>query len=107
MRQARLLAGLPVIVAAGSLGATAAQPVAEPSAPETMLHLSATGSVLTSPDQLVADLVAEITSPSAAVAQRRVNALISDSLKSAHAVAGVNARAIDYSVVPTDDKHAS
>ena len=107
MRQPGLLAGLSAIIAAGSLGVAAAQPVAQPSAPETMLHLSATGSVLTSPDQLVADMVAEITSPSAAVAQRRVNALVGEGLKAAHAVAGVDARAIGYSVSPNDDKHAS
>ena len=107
MRHPGLLAVLSMIAALGSLGATAAQPAVEPPATETMLHLSATGSVPTSPDQLVADLVAEVTASSAAVAQRRVNVMIGDGLRAARAVAGVDARAVGYSVAPNDDKHAS
>jgi predicted secreted protein len=55
----------------------------------------------------VADLVAQSTSSAAAVAQRRVNALISDGMKAAQGVAGVDARAIGYSVRPADDKRAT
>ena len=106
MRWLGLLARLSAI-AVGLLGTAAAQPASEPSATETVLHLSATGSVLTSPGQLVADLVAEATSPSTAIAQRRVNALIGNGLAATRAVAGVDARAIGYSVFPDDDKHVS
>ena len=73
-------------------------------ATETMLHLSATGSVQASPDELVADLVAQATSPAAANAQRRVNEMIAAGMKTAQGVTGVEARAIGYSVSPNDDK---
>ena len=59
----------------------------------TMLHLGATASVQAPPDQLVADLVAQTTSRSAAAAQRQVNALIASGMSEARAVAGVEARA--------------
>ena len=72
----------------------------------TMLHLGATASVQAPPDQLVADLVAQTTSRSAAAAQRQVNALIASGTSEARAVAGVEARAIGYSVDPTDDKRS-
>ena len=107
MRPQRLQAGLSAIAVIGLLEPAAAQPAATPPTVETMLHLSATGSALTSPDQLVADLVAQVTSPSAAVAQRHVNGMIGDGLKAAQAVAGVDARAIGYSVSPNDDKRVS
>ncbi|MBV9784661.1 MAG: SIMPL domain-containing protein [Acidisphaera sp.] len=74
---------------------------------DTLLHLSTTGTVQVSPDQLVADLVAQSTSPSAAAAQRRVNALIADGMKMAQGIAGVDVRAIGYSVAPGDDKRTS
>ena len=70
----------------------------------TVLHLSATGSVQVSPDELVADLVAQAISPAAATAQRRVNEMMAAGMKAAQAVAGVEARAIGYSVSPNDDK---
>jgi uncharacterized protein len=92
------------IFAANAWPAVAQQPQATA---ETVLHLSATGSVQASPDQLVADLVAQSTSASAAAAQQRVNALISDGMKAAQGVAGVDARAIGYSVKPTDEKRAT
>ena len=107
MRQPRLRAGLSAIAIMGLLEPAAAQPAATLPIVETMLHLSATGSVLASPDQLVADLVAQVTSPSAAAAQRHVNGMIGDGLKAAQAVAGVDARAIGYSVSPNDDKRVS
>ena len=70
----------------------------------TILHLLATGTVQVSPDLLVADLVAQATSPSAASAQRRVNEMMTAGIKAAKAVAGVETRAIGYSVSPNDDK---
>lgn len=79
---------------------------AQPAVPAlTVLHLSATGSVQVAPDQLMADLVAQDSSPSAAAAQRKVNATIAAGLQAARAVAGIDARAIGYSVGPTGDKH--
>ena len=70
----------------------------------TILHLSATGSIQVSPDELVADLVAQSASPAAANAQRRVNEMMAAGMKAARGVAGVKARAIGYSVSPNDDK---
>jgi uncharacterized protein YggE len=72
--------------------------------PETLLHLSASGSVQVAPDQLVADLVAQDTSPSAADAQRRVNALIAQGMQEARSVSSVDARTIGYEVSPADEK---
>lgn len=71
---------------------------------ETLLHLSADGSVPAVPDQLVADLVAQNTSSSAADAQRRVNALVAKAMQAAGLVSGVDARAIGYQVSPADEK---
>jgi uncharacterized protein YggE len=87
------------------IGEADAQPA--PQGTSTIVHLSATGSVRTPPDELVADLVAQATAPSAAAAQRRVNTLIDAGMKTARGVAGLNARAIDYSVGPVDEKHTS
>jgi uncharacterized protein YggE len=87
------------------IGEARAQPT--PPGNSTVVHLSATGSVQTAPDELVADLVAQATSPSAAAAQRRVNTLIEAGMKTVRGVAGLDARAIDYSVGPVDDKHTS
>lgn len=72
----------------------------------TMLHLGASATIQVSPDQLVAELVAQATAHGAAAAQLQVNALIAAGMKEAQAVDGVDARAIGYSVEPTDDKHA-
>ena len=71
---------------------------------ETLLHLSVDGSVRVAPDQLVAELLAQATSASAAEAQRRVNALIGQGMQAAHAVAGIEARAVGYQVSPADEK---
>ncbi len=98
--------GVSVLVAAHAAQPATAQPAAA-AAGQTVLHLSADGSVQASPDQLVADLIAQSTSPSAATAQRRVNTMIDDGMKAARGVAGVDARAIGYSVGPADDKHAT
>ncbi len=80
-------------------GLAQAQPAAE-----TLLHLSADGSVQAAPDQLVADLVAQSTSPAASDAQRRVNALVAQGMQSARAVSGIDARAVGYQVSPADEK---
>jgi uncharacterized protein YggE len=68
----------------------------------THLHLAATGSVSVTPDELVATLAAEATSPSPATAQNRVNLLVKRGLSAAGAVTGVEARAEDYSVQQVD-----
>jgi uncharacterized protein YggE len=68
----------------------------------THLHLAATGSVPVTPDELVATLAAEATSPSLAIAQNRVNILMKRGLSAAGAVTGVEARAEDYSVQQVD-----
>jgi uncharacterized protein YggE len=81
--------------------------LAQPAAPETLLHLSSSASVATLPDQLVADLVAQATASSAADAQRRVNASVASGLAAARAVPAVEARAIGYEVSPADEKRAS
>lgn len=73
----------------------------------TVLHLSATAEVPVTPDLLVADLVAQNTSPAPADAQRQVNALVAEAVKEAHGVAGVDARATGYAVDPTDEKHTA
>ncbi len=73
----------------------------------TLLHLSASGSVATEPDELVADLIAQNTAPSAATAQRQVNGLVADAMKSAAAVAGVTAKAAGYGVMPVDEKRTA
>ena len=97
--------GISVLVVAHAAWPALAQPAA--AAGQTVLHLSADGSVQAAPDQLVASLIARSTSPSAATAQRRVNTMIDDGMKAARGVAGADARAIGYSVGPTDDKHAT
>jgi uncharacterized protein YggE len=68
----------------------------------THLHLSADGSVLVPPDELVATLLAEARSASAAAAQHQVNELMAQGLKEARGIAGVEARAIGYSVRVAD-----
>jgi uncharacterized protein YggE len=68
----------------------------------TQLHLAAMGSVPVTPDQLVATLGAEATSPSPAIAQNRVNMLMKRGLAAAGAAIGVDARAEDYSVQQVD-----
>lgn len=95
-------------LACAAIGLAVVQPASAEVAPSTtVLHLSATGSVQVAPDQLAAELVAQSTSPSAAMAQRQVNALMANGMKAAQAIAGVDARAVGYSVTPGDDKHAT
>jgi uncharacterized protein YggE len=68
----------------------------------TILHVTAEGSVSVAPDVLVADLTAQAASPSAAEAQRKVNALMASGMTDAKTVPGVEVRAVDYSVEMTD-----
>lgn len=95
-------------LAFAAIGLAAVQPaLAQVAPPTTVLHLSATGSVQVAPDQLAAELVAQSTSPSAAVAQRQVNTMMANGMKAAQAIVGVDARAVGYSVAPGDEKHAT
>jgi uncharacterized protein YggE len=96
-------------IAAVALVGSGAHAQPQPSAPRDniVVHLSAAGSVQTPPDLLVADLVAQATLPSAAAAQRRVNALMADGMGAAHDMPGIDARAIGYSVGLTDDKRTA
>ena len=105
MRRASQI-GIAILIVTQTVRPSAAQPAAAV-ADQTVLQLSAEGSVQAAPDRLVADLLAQSTSPSAASAQRRVNALIGDGLKAALSVTGIEARAIGYLVGPTDEKHAA
>ncbi len=102
-------AGLPAILFVTMT--TSPLAMAQPAAPTTLLHLSASGSVQVTPDQLAAELVASSTSPSAATAQRQVNFLMAEAMKAARAVSGgtaaVDARATGYSVSPADERHLS
>ncbi|MGI4815964.1 MAG: SIMPL domain-containing protein [Janthinobacterium lividum] len=95
-------------LACAAIGLAVVQPASAQVAPSTtVLHLSATGFVQVAPDQLAAELVAQSTSPSAAMAQRQVNTMMANGMKAAQAIAGVDARAVGYSVTPGDDKHAT
>ncbi len=103
---ARMTPGSVLVLAA--LASAAMRPaVAQTTSQETILHLSATGLVQIVPDQLAAELVARSTSASAATAQRQVNGLMADGMKMGQAVAGVDARAVGYSVAPGDDRRAT
>lgn len=108
MCQPRVLTGGVLLLTVVLLGCAEAEPqaAADYALPPatTTLHLSATGSVQVSPDQLVAKLVAQATSPAAATAQRRVNEMVAAGMKKARGVTGVETRAIGYSVSPTADK---
>ncbi len=90
-------------------GLAAALPAAaQTAAPATtLLRLSATGSVSAAPDVLVAELTAQSTAPSPATAQRRVNAMIAEAMKTAAGVTGVAAKAIGYTVGQADEKRVA
>jgi predicted secreted protein len=99
----------PFVIGAAVLALLMSRAEAQP-APQgnsTLVHLPATGTVQASPDELVADLVAQATSPSAAAAQRRVNTLIDTGMKTASGETSLDSRAIDYLVNPVDDKHTA
>lgn len=95
------------VVAAIIMGGAAGHAAAQTSQPTTLLHLGATSTVQVAPDQLVADMVAQATSRSAAEAQRSVNGMIASGMKVSEGVTDVDARAIGYSVVPTDEKRTT
>jgi len=98
-------AGCRRLVTALLLCGVSASALAQPapaSSPETVLRLSASGSVRAVPDRLVAELVAQGSSPSPAAAQRQVNTLMADGLKRAVATQGVEAQATGYQVGPSD-----
>lgn len=78
-----------------------------PSDRGTVLRLSASASISTVPDQLVAEMLAQSTSPTGIDAQRRVNALMAKGMQSAKAVPAVDARALGYGVSPGDSDHPS
>ena len=105
MRRASL-AGL--IGAVGLIGMARAQVAPEtgdrtpPPSVVTHLHLTAEGSASVSPDELVAELVAQATSASAVDAQTKVNALMKRALEEAATVAGVVALATGYAADPVD-----
>lgn len=80
--------------------------------PMTLLHLSVSSSVQASPDQLIADLMAQSTSSSVAEVQRSVNTLMVEGMQAARNVSGVDLRGVDlravgYTVNPANDKHMS
>jgi uncharacterized protein YggE len=96
-----------VLTVSAFVGRAGAQSPTPASGDRIVVHLSASGSVQTPPDLLVADLVAQATLPSAAEAQRRVNALMAGGMTAAHDMPGIDARAEGYSVGPTDDKRTA
>jgi predicted secreted protein len=65
---------------------------------DTLLRLSETATVMAHPDELDATLRVEATSPTAAEAQRRVNAAMADAIKAAQAVSGVTVSSGAYFV---------
>ena len=75
--------------------------LASPACAETLLHLSDTETLMLAPDELAASLRAEATSTSAADAQQRVNAAMSDALARAHAAPGINATTGAYAMSHT------
>ncbi len=97
-----------VVVAGGlALGFAAAPVQAQTTTPTTLLHLSATGSVSAAPDVLVAYLASQSTAPTAAAAQRRVNAMVAEATKTAAGVAGMDAKAVGYAVNPADERRSA
>jgi uncharacterized protein YggE len=95
-----LLSTIILVTAAGL--AFAQQP--PPPLKQTLLQLSANGTVQTPPDQLIADLIAQSTSGSPAEAQRRVNVQMSRGMQDAKSTSGLEARALGYEVSSSDDK---
>ncbi len=92
MRVCSALAVFCAVLAAGAARA----------APQTVLTLSATGSVTVVPDQMVASLEAQGAASTAAQAQNEVNRLMAAALAQARATAGVTAFTADYSVSEND-----
>jgi predicted secreted protein len=88
----RLLLGLPLAVL------LSLAPLSGAWADDTTLTLSETATVMAPPDELAATLRAEATAPTAAEAQRAVNAAMADALARARAVAGIAAGTGGYAV---------
>jgi uncharacterized protein YggE len=80
----------------------AVAPLAVAAPGDTVLTLSATGSVTVPPDQTVAALQAQASAPTAAQAQDAVNQLMATALSESRATPGVTAVSTDYSVSETD-----
>jgi uncharacterized protein len=78
---------------------------------DTILHLSVTASVMTMPDELVAQLTANADAPTAGAAQARVNQMVETALGAARGLTAVTASTTQYSVWhetdPKDVWHAS
>ena len=65
---------------------------------QTQLNLSANGSNAVDPDEIVASLDVQATSPNASTAQAGVNSAMKQALDAAHAVKGVTATTGSYNV---------
>lgn len=76
-------------------GLLAAAPAARA---DTLLHLTVTADVTAMPDELQADLSAEVQAASAGAAQAAVNAMIGQALEAAKSVPAVTASTTSYSV---------
>ena len=65
---------------------------------DTILHLSVTGSVTVMPDELVAQLTANVDAPTAGAAQAQVNQMVETALGAAKGLTAVTASTTQYSV---------
>jgi uncharacterized protein YggE len=105
----RLLGFVAATAATGWLLCCAADAQSLPAVPPPLgpptLHLSAAGRIRVAPDELVADMLAADTSPSAVTAQRHVNTLMAQAAGALRQVPGIHAAFQDYSVSLSDEKH--
>lgn len=104
---AALLLPVPALAQTPPAPAPASTPAPEAAQAGTLLRLTGTGTVSVAPDVLVVDLAAQATSHNAAAAQRRVNELMASAMQAARAVPGVEPRATQYAMTPTDEKHTA
>jgi uncharacterized protein YggE len=74
---------------------------------QTMLSLSATGQADVAPDEMVASLQVQASTPQAAAAQDAVNGAMAKALAMARAVAGVAATTNGYQVFKTTSENAA
>jgi uncharacterized protein YggE len=77
--------------------------LAGPAAAQTVLSLSATGTVLAAPDEITASLTVQASARQAATAQADVNKVMAKALAAARDVAGVTATTADYNVNQTNN----
>jgi uncharacterized protein YggE len=75
--------------------------LAAPAAAQTVLSLSATGTVLAAPDEITASLNVQASATKASTAQADVNRVMQKALAASKAVAGVTATTADYNVNQT------